>query len=110
MAKYLIIWRPNPSAPWPLDPAAVTQLGEMMFASMDEALKSGLILECGYFLNGTSGYAICSGEAKDMFKGTFTDYPWFEDEVQEIIDYETGKEVMRAVMKAQAEQMAAMKR
>ena len=110
MAKYLTIWRANPSAPWPLDPAAATQVLEMMFAGIDEGLKSGLILEFGYFPNTPSGYVIASGEAKDLFMGAFADYPWVEHEVHEIIDYETGKAAARQVLKAKAEQMAAMKR
>ena len=110
MPKYMGIWRANPSAPWPLDPAAATQLLEMTFAAADEGLKSGRILDFGYFLNGTSGYVVYSGEAKDVFGGTFAQYPWWEWEVHETIDYETGKAAARHVLKAKAEQMAAMKR
>ena len=111
MAKFLGVWRCNPAAPWPTDPAAATQVLEMTFAAIDEGLKSGRILEFGYLPNGTSGYAILSGEAKDMFRGAFAQYPWFQFEVlHEIIDYETGKATARQVLKAQAEQMAAMKR
>jgi hypothetical protein len=110
MAKYLTIWRANPAAQWPLDPAAATQLSEMMFAAMDEALKSGHVLEYGWFPNALSGYSISTGEAKERFAIAFADYPWFEHEVHEIIDYETGKPVLRGVIKARAEAMAAMKR
>jgi hypothetical protein len=110
MAKFMTIWRANPSAPWPIDPAAVTQLYEMLLAAIDEGLKSGLILEFGYFPNALSGYTIGSGEAKDVFMSAFASYPWFQFEVHEIIDYETGKAIARQVLKAQAEQMAAMKR
>jgi hypothetical protein len=111
MAKFMTIWRCNPAAPWPMDPAAATQLFEMTFAAIDEGLKGGSILEFGYFPNGCSGYAILSSEAKDVFSGAFAQYPWFQFEVlHEIIDYETGKAAARQVLKAQAEQMAAMKR
>jgi len=110
MTKYLTIWRANPSAPWPLDPAAATQGFEMAWAAVDEALKSGLILEFGCFPNALSGYAISSGEAKDVFMRAFANHPWFQYEVHEIIDYETGKTIARQVLKARAEQMAAMKR
>jgi len=110
MAKYMILWHGNPNAQWPMDPAAVTQLNEMMFAGIDEALKSGQLLEFGWFPSSSSGYAISSGEAKDAFMNAFKNYPWIEMEVHEIIDYETGKGIARQVLKAQAEQMAAMKR
>lgn len=39
----------------------------------------------------------------------FANFPWLTAEVHEVIDYETGKEMTRQVMKAQAEQMVAMK-
>jgi len=110
MAKYLTIWRANPSAPWPIDPVATTRLFEMMLAGVDEQLKSGFMLEFGFFPHGSSGYAITSGDAKEEFGHAFGDYPWVEDEVHEIIDYETGKAIARQVLKAKAEQMAAMKR
>ncbi|MGA3200020.1 MAG: hypothetical protein ABSD89_11530 [Halobacteriota archaeon] len=110
MAKYMISWRMNPSAQWPTDPAVLTQLVDKMLAGIDEGLKSGLVLEFGYFPNAASGYAIMSGEAKDLFTVAFANYPWIEMEVHEIIDYETGKGIARQVLKAQAEQMAAMKR
>jgi hypothetical protein len=110
MAKYMMLWRTNPNAPWPLDPAANTQLHEMAWAGVDEALKSGRVIDFGFFPNATSGYVIGSGEAKDVFGGAFANYPWWEWEVHEIIDYETGKAAVRQVLKAKAEQMAAMKR
>jgi hypothetical protein len=110
MTKFMTIWRFNPAAPWPMDPAAATQGFEMMFAAVDEGLKSGLILEFGLFPNAVSGYIIYSGEANDVFMRAFADYPWIEMEVHEIIDYETGKAIARQVLKAQAEAMAAMKR
>ena len=110
MPKYMGIWRVNQNAPWPLDAETRTQLLEMAWAAIDEDLKSGFVLEFGFFPNATSGYAIVSGEAKDVFGAAFGNYPWWEFEVHEIIDYETGKAAVRQVLKAQAEQMAAMKR
>jgi hypothetical protein len=111
MAKFLNTWHMNPVGPWPTDPAETAKLSEMLFAMLDKALKEGELLEFGYFPNGTSGYAIVSGaEGKDMFRRAFSFYPWIVSEVREMIPYETGKEIMRAVMKAEVEQMAAMKR
>lgn len=105
MAKYMTIWRANPSAWVTLDPAEGLQLNEMMFAVVDKELKGGRILEIGWFSNGTSGYTISSGDVKGVFTSAFANFPWMEMEVHEIIDYETGKEIARQVMKAQAEQM-----
>jgi hypothetical protein len=77
---------------------------------MDDALKNGQVLEFGWFLDGISGYAIATGEAKEQFMAAFANYPWIEMDVQEILPYEAGKEIMRQVLKFQAEAMAAMKR
>jgi hypothetical protein len=110
MAKFLGVWRFNPNAPWPTDPIDMAKIVEMMIAAMDNSIKKGEILDFGFFPDGTSGYAIISGDAKDMFGHTFAFYPWIVGEVvHEIVPYETAKEVMRGVMKAKAEQMAAMK-
>lgn len=40
MTKFMISWRANPNAQWPIDPAALMQLNEMMFAGIDDALKA----------------------------------------------------------------------
>lgn len=107
----MTIWRRNPSAPWPIDPTEAKQHDEMRFAFIDEGLKSGRILDFGWFADGTSGYVISSGESgQGVLAMAFAAHPWFEREVHEIIDYETGKEIDRQVLKAQAEQMTAMKR
>ena len=105
MAKFLNTWHMNLNAPWPTDPAETTKLSEMLFAMLDKGLKEGGLLEFGYFPDGTSGYAIFSGEAKDQFGRTFSFYPWIMSEVREMIPYETGKGIMRGVIKAQAEAM-----
>jgi hypothetical protein len=110
MAKFLVIWHINPLAPLPTDPNESIQFNEMMFAQMDRLLQSGEAQEFGFFSNGTSGYAITGGEAHDEMGRAFGFYPWLISEVHEIVPYETGKEVMRAVLKAEAEQMQAMKR
>ena len=110
MAKFLGVWRLNPNAPWPTDPAELAKVYEMMIAAVDNLFKEGKMLEFGYFPDGSSGYAITSEDAKDAFRITFSSFPWVVCEVHEMVPYETGKEVVRAVLKAQAEQMAAMKR
>jgi hypothetical protein len=93
-----------------MDPTEVMQIMEMMFAAMDEALKSGQVLEFGWFANGSSWYVLSAGkDAKAEFMAGFANFPWLTAEVHEVIDYETGKEMTRQVMKAQAEQMVAMK-
>jgi hypothetical protein len=110
MAKFLSVWHMNPSAPWPIDPAEAANLNEMMFATVDNLLREGKMLEFGFFPDGKSGYVLSDGETKDVFSGAMSFYPFVESEVYEMIPYETGKEIMRGLLKAQAEAMAAMKR
>jgi len=78
---------------------------EMMFAMLDQAMKMGQITEFGFFPDGASGYAIGPGEAKDEFRSTTAYFPWVISDVHEIIPYETGKEIVREVLKAQVEAM-----
>ena len=64
MAKYLVLWYMNPVAPWSTDPVEYSKSAEKMWAGIDDAIKKGLVKEFGEFLDSTSGYAICEGEAK----------------------------------------------
>jgi hypothetical protein len=93
----------NLLAPWPKDPAETAKLGERMWAAMDDLMKKGIIKEFGYFLNGTSGYTIGEGDIAEAFKDVSMFLPYYEQEVHEVIPYEKGKEILRAVAKAQAE-------
>ena len=105
MAKFLNLWSFNPTAPWPTDPVETLKLSDMMYAELDKLLQTGELQEFGFFLDGTSGYAIAGGESKDTFKRVYSFYPFIESEVHEIVPYETGKEVARGVLKAKAEAM-----
>ncbi|MGZ4879636.1 MAG: hypothetical protein ACXV5H_05275 [Halobacteriota archaeon] len=105
MAKFLSLWRINPSGPWPTDPTENAGVYEMLFGAIDALLKKGEMLEFGFFQGATSGYVISTGEAKDSFRRAFSFHPFFEIEGREILSYETGKEVMRAVLKEKIEAM-----
>jgi hypothetical protein len=76
-----------------------------LFAAVDNWLKTGGVQEFGFFPDGKSGYVIAEGDSKDIFGRTFSHYPFIESKVQEIVPYETGKEIMRGVLKAKAEAM-----
>ena len=89
---------------------AAMPLNEMMFAGIDQALKDGELFEFGFFPNGVSRYAFNDGDAKDQSPSSFVNYPWIIKDVQEVIPYETGKEMVRQVLKALESPMAAMKR
>jgi hypothetical protein len=109
MTKYLVLWRANLNAPWSTDPAEGAKQSEMMLAVIDDWLKTGEMLEFGFFPDGMGGFAI-SVDAKAVFKQSGSLSPFILVEAHEIVPYETGKEIARGLMKAQAEQMEAMKR
>ncbi|MGZ4864680.1 MAG: hypothetical protein ACXV5H_07270 [Halobacteriota archaeon] len=110
MAKFLGLWRFNPSAPWPTDPTQAAAMYEMLFAAMDKMHETGEITEFGFFPDATSGYAISSSDLKTQFGHSVSFYPFIDIEVHEIVPYDAGKEVVRGVVKAQAAAMEAMKR
>jgi hypothetical protein len=94
MAKFLILWHLNPTAV-PLDPAEHAKLNEMLYARIDNMLKKGEIMEFGFFLEGSSGYAISEGESADTFNLLTGFFPIIRFEPREIIPYKTGKEILR---------------
>ncbi len=104
MAKFLILWHVNPVT-IPHDPVERAKLNEMMWATIDDMLKTGEITEFGFFLDGTSGYTLVEGEPADVLKVSASFRPFVDSAVHEIVPYETEKEVFREVMKAQAEAM-----
>jgi hypothetical protein len=102
VARFLVSWRRNPAAPWPEDPAENLMIEERLWAGVDDLIKKGEIKEFGYFLDGTSGYAIGEGGSAETFKNVSMFVPYIECEVREIIPYEKGKETLRALMRAQS--------
>ncbi|HYA33291.1 MAG TPA: hypothetical protein VEG65_04780 [Candidatus Bathyarchaeia archaeon] len=58
------------------------QLDEMTFAFIDEGLKTGRLLEVGWFANRNSGYSISSGrDARGILTSAFANHPWSQFEV-----------------------------
>lgn len=100
MGKFLTIWTQSPTAPWPTDPAEALKLNEMLWATVDGLLKKGEITDFGWFMDGRSGYAIGEGNSVTVFKNVNMFSTYFDMTVEEIIPYETGKEVNRARLNA----------
>ena len=100
MTKYLMIWHQNPMVPTSMDPEKSLALNEKMWAALDDMKKKGTVLEFGYFLDGTSGYAIGEGTGEMAFRATCMFLPYVIQEVYEIISYEKGKEIVRELCKA----------
>jgi hypothetical protein len=103
VARFLSVWRMNPAAPVPTDPSKGLEMNEKIFAAIDALIKKGEIKEFGFFPDATSGYVIGEGESTDMFRGAYMFTPYIYGEVHEIIPYEKGKEIIRALCKAQIE-------
>jgi len=101
LARFLVLWRINPIAPFPTDPSKKLELNEKMWAGMDGLMKKGEIEDYGVFPDGYSGYAISKGETVDVYRDVLMFHPYFLIEVHEIIPYEKQKEIIRAVLKAQ---------
>ena len=101
MARFLVLWRMNPVAPWPTDPSKNLGLNEKMWAAIDGLMKKGEIEEFGVFPDGTSGYGIGKGETTDLYRDVNMFQPYILCEVHEIIPYDKQKEILRALCKAQ---------
>lgn len=98
MARFLILWRMNPNAPWPTDPSEALKLNEMMWAAIDSFKQEGVIEDFGNFPEATSGYAIGKGDATDVYRRLNMFLPYMYAEVHEIISYEKGKEILREIL------------
>ena len=105
MARYLILWRRNPVAPWPRDPDEYSKLLEMSWAGIDGLIRKGEIKEFGWFLDGISGYAMGEGDGGTVLKNVSMFTTYWDFEVHEIVPHEKGKEIVRALVKAQIEAM-----
>ena len=103
MARFLVLWHSNPVAPWPTNPEEYLKLQERMFAGIDNLMHQGFVKEFGNFADGRSGYTIGEGETADVFRAVNMFMPYIEFEVHEIISYEKGKEIIRAILKAAAQ-------
>jgi hypothetical protein len=86
--------------PFPTDPAEALKLYEMLWAAVDGLMKKGEITEFGWFMDGTTGYAIGEGDAVTTFTNVNMFVTYFDMTVEEIIPYEVGKQVNRALLKS----------
>ena len=97
MGRFLVLWRQNPAAPWPKDPSEAAKMNEMLFAGVDGLIAKGEIVEFGWFADGNSGYGISVGDVTDVFRRVSMFQPYILSEVHEIVPYEKGKEINRAI-------------
>ena len=104
MARFFVSWRIN-IASWPKDPQANLQLNEMLWATVDDLMKKGLVKDYGIFPDGESGFIIGEGETTNIFMAVNMFSPYVSVEVHEIISYEKQKEIVRALCKVAIDAM-----
>lgn len=91
MPKYMILFEANPST-WPTDPKQLLALWEKMLAGGDAFLKGGQLREVGWFTN-TKGYAMIEADSKGkVLELVNAFFPFFTQEIQEIVPWEKAKE------------------
>jgi hypothetical protein len=105
VARFMSLWRANPSAPWPADPSKLLEFYEMIWATIDGLIKKGEIEEWGIFPDANVGFVIGKGETVDVFRNASMFIPYFDNEIHEIISYEKAKEILRANLKARIKAM-----
>jgi hypothetical protein len=104
MVKYLSLWFANPNAPWPTDPVESAKLNELAWASLDHKLQTGDMEEIGFSRMEDQDMLLRTEKPKISSAGC-PDLPPSICEPHEVVPYETAKEVMRGVLKAQPEAM-----
>ena len=82
----------------------MVKLNEMLFAGTDYLIQTGVVKEHGWFLDGASGYTIMETESTEVLRVAQMIDPFIETvKIEEIVPYETGKEITMGVWKAKAE-------
>ena len=66
------------------DPDGHAKLSEMLYAGMDNLLKTDESTEFGFFLDGASGYTMSEGDFVDIFRKVTEFYPVIMAEPREI--------------------------
>ena len=97
MGKYLVLWH-RVSTAIPTDPEEHSKISKMIATSLDNWIKKGEIKEHGHFLDGASGYTIWEVEAEELLKNYTLFYPYYENEVHEIIPFKKSKEIVTPIL------------
>jgi hypothetical protein len=87
-------------------PAEGVKVVEMLLAAMDNLMEAGVAKEHGFFLDGTSRYTISETESSEFLRMTQMLEPFLEQvKVEEIVPYETAKDITRGTWNAKVEAM-----
>ena len=101
MPKYMVLYRANPSA-WPTDSKQILAVLERTTAGADYLFKEGALKEVGWFTP-QEGYGIFEAESKDkVLELVQPFFPYYSQEIHEIVSWERGKQALLAGAKAAA--------
>lgn len=97
----MVLYKANPAV-WPTAPKEILPLLEGTFAGADQLFRSGALKEVGWF-TAQEGYAIFEAESKAMVLGMVGPFfPYFSQDIREIVPWEHGKEALLAAAKMAA--------
>ena len=95
MARYLVLWKANGAA-WPSDPNGVLALWQAATSGGDHLLSAGAVKELAW-LSVDEGFAIFEAESKAAVMGMIQPFfPHFNEDVREIVPWESGKQAILA--------------
>ena len=90
MARYLVLWKANPSA-WPTDPKAIVDILDGVTGGADQLLAAGAVKELGW-LTPQEGFAIFEAASKESILGMVQGFfPLYTQDIHEIVPWESGK-------------------
>lgn len=93
MARYMVLYRANPSV-WPTDPKQALAVIEGAIAGGDELLKTGALKEVGWFTP-QEGYGIFEVDSKEKLLGMIQGFfPYYSQDIQEIVAWDKAKEAL----------------
>lgn len=93
MARYMVLWKANPSA-WPTDPKQALTVLEGATGGGDQLLKAGAATELGWFTP-QEGYGIFEADSKGSVLGMVQGFfPYYTQDVREIVAWEAGNQAM----------------
>jgi hypothetical protein len=93
MARYLVLWKANPTA-WPTEPKQILDLLEGVVSGGDQLTSAGAIKELGW-ITPQDGHAIFEADSKDSVLGMVHGFfPLYSQEIHEVVTWEAGKKAI----------------
>ena len=95
MARYMVLWKANPSA-WSTDPKETLAVLEGVTGGGDYLISTGALKELGWFTP-QEGFGIFEADSKDAVLGMVQAFfPYYTQDIREIVPWDAGKEAILA--------------